>query len=209
VGIVGATGEVPSHAAIELAADALDAGALVGVPTDTVYALVADVSYAGSADRLFALKQRSRSQELPVIVADVDQALSVAIGVPEAAEHLMDKFWPGPLTIVLPRHPDFVADLGSDDGETVGVRCPDHIVPRLLCEEVGPLAITTANRRGATVPATTAQEVQATFGDSVGVVLDGGTCDGPMATVIDCTGIEPKLLREGAVPWADILKLVG
>lgn len=204
MGILRAVGDAPARDIIEQAASALEAGSVVAVPTDTVYALVADVSYTGVADRLFAMKRRPRSQELPVIVADMEQALSITIGVPEAAIVLMEKFWPGPLTIVLPRHPDYVADLGVDDTETVGVRCPGHVIPRTLCDEVGPLAITTANVQGSSHPATTAQQVHDRFGDSVEVILDGGTCDGPIATVVDCTGVEPKLLREGAIAWSAI-----
>jgi len=180
----------------------LASGYVIGIPTDTAYGLVADVSYTGSADRLFSLKKRSRDHELPVIVSDVEQAMGLAIGVPAAAERLMEKFWPGALTLVLPRHPDFVADLGGDE-DTIGVRCPNHIVPRLLCEEVGPLAITTANTEGAQ-PAMSAQEVVERFGDAVSLVLDAGRCDRDLATVVDVTGFEPKLLREGQVAWSDI-----
>jgi L-threonylcarbamoyladenylate synthase len=204
--IIPASGEVPPSAAIDAAVRALESGSVVGVPTDTVYGLVADVSYTGSADRLFALKRRSRAHELPVIVADIEQATSLAIGIPLVAERLMEKFWPGALTLVLPRHPDFVADLGSDD-ETVGLRCPDHIVPRLLCEEVGPLAITTANV-GQGAPATTAAEVDAQF-RNISIVLDAGRCANDMATVVDVTGETPKLLREGQVQWADIQSVLA
>jgi L-threonylcarbamoyladenylate synthase len=205
--IIPATGEVPPATAIDAAVRALESGSVVGVPTDTVYGLVADVSYTGSADKLFALKRRSRAHELPVIVADIEQAMSLTIGVPQVAERLMEKFWPGPLTLVLPRDPEFVADLGGDgDEETVGVRCPDHIVARLLCEEVGPLAITTANVDSGE-PATTAADVLARF-RSVSVILDAGECAGAMATVVDVTGETPKLLREGQITWSDITSVL-
>lgn len=202
MGIISASGEVPPSSAIDAAVRELEAGYIVGVPTDTAYGLVADVSYTGAADRLFSLKKRSRDHELPVIVYDIEQAMSLAIGVPPAGERLMEKFWPGALTLVLPRNPDFVADLGGDE-DTIGVRCPDHIVPRLLCDEVGPLAITTANLEGAQ-PAMTAPEVVDLFGDAISVVLDSGRCDRNLATVVDVTGFEPKLLREGQISWADI-----
>lgn len=199
--IIPVVGEVPPASAMDAAVKELEAGRIVGVPTDTAYGLVANVSYTGAADRLFKLKRRSRDHELPVIVADIEQAMSLAIGVPPAAERLMEKFWPGALTLVLPRHPDFIADLGGDE-DTIGVRCPDHIVPRLLCEEVGPLAITTANTDGAQ-PAMTAQEVAERF-NAVALILDAGRCDNNLATVVDVTGIVPKLLREGQIAWADI-----
>ncbi len=132
------SGQAPSREALESALHALDSGSVVAIPIDTGYALVADVSYTSAADRLFSLTHRTREYELSLLVADTEQALSVSVGVTHTAERLMEKAWPGALTLVLPRHPDFVADLGSDE-ETVGVRCPDHLVPRLLCEEAGPL----------------------------------------------------------------------
>ncbi len=206
VHIESALGDVPPREAIEKAVHALSGGFLVAIPTDTVYGLAADVSYTGAADRLFAIKQRSRSFELPVLVADIEQARSISVGLPPIAERLMEKFWPGALTIVVPRHPDFVADLGSDD-ETVGIRCPNHIVPRLLCEEIGPLATTSANLHKE-APRVTAQEVADMFPEGLELILDGGPCDGRSSTVVDVTGSEPKLLREGDVSWDDIRALI-
>jgi tRNA threonylcarbamoyl adenosine modification protein (Sua5/YciO/YrdC/YwlC family) len=139
---------------------------------------------------------------LPVLVADVAQALTLATTVPVTAERLMARYWPGALTVVLPRRRDLNADLGSDD-ETIGVRCPDHPVPLALCQVVGPIATTSANRHGE-ASATTAAEVAA-LGAAVDVVLDGGTCTGEPSTVVDCTGTEPRLLREGSLRWADVL----
>jgi L-threonylcarbamoyladenylate synthase len=200
--IIQARGASLSDDALERTIHALDSGLVVGVPSDTSYALVADVSYTGAADRMFAMKRRSRTFELPMLVSDVEQAMSLAVGVPASAERLMEKFWPGPLTIILPRHPDFVADLGSDD-ETVGIRCPGHSVPRQLCDEIGPLATTSANISGQPT-ITEAEGIVDTFGDAVHLVLDGGKCEGPGATVVDCTGEQPKLLSEGAIAWAEI-----
>ncbi len=110
-----------------------------------MYGLAADPFRTGASDRLFAVKRRPRTVELPVLVADVEQALSLAIAVPAAALRLMERCWPGPLTIVLPRRPDLNADLGTDDA-TIGIRCPRHPVPLALCRAVGPLATTSANR---------------------------------------------------------------
>jgi tRNA threonylcarbamoyl adenosine modification protein (Sua5/YciO/YrdC/YwlC family) len=151
---------------------------------------------------VFALKRRSRDLELPVLVADVDDTVALADGVPEVALQLMARYWPGALTIVLPRRADLDADLGSDDA-TIGVRCPDHPVPRALCRAVGPLATTSANISGDTTPATAA-EVATVFGDGVAVVLDAGPCEGSPSTVVDCTGPDVKLLREGRIPWSEI-----
>jgi len=200
--IVDARGDPPPAAAIAAAAAILRAGGIAGVPTDTVYGLAADPFRAGATDRLFKLKRRPRSFELPVLVADAGQAMTLATTVPATAELLMARFWPGALTVVLPRRHDLNADLGSDD-ETIGVRCPDHPVPLALCRAVGPIATTSANRHGE-APATTAAEV-AGLGAAVDVVLDGGPCTGEPSTVVDCTGAEPRLLREGSVRWADLL----
>jgi L-threonylcarbamoyladenylate synthase len=191
---------VSSH--IDVATKALVAGQIVGIPTDTVYGLAADVLHTDAADRLFTVKRRPRKLDLPVLVADVEQALSLATGVPDTARTLMERWWPGALTIVVPRRPDLGVDLGDDEA-TIGVRCPDHPIPVALCRAVGPLATTSANLHGDDT-ATTAAEVRAAFGDSVAVVLDGGTCAGSPSTVVDCTGHDVKLLRDGRIPWTEL-----
>lgn len=200
--IVDARGDPPPPSAIDAGAAILRSGGIVGVPTDTVYGLSADPFRAGATDRLFKLKRRPRSVELPVLVADVEQALTLAITVPVAAERLMARYWPGPLTLVLPRRRDLNADLGSDD-DTIGLRCPDHPVPLALCQAVGPIATTSANRHSSP-PATTAMQAAA-LGPLVEVVLDGGCCTGEPSTVVDCTGAEPRLLRAGRLSWDDVL----
>lgn len=181
---------------------ALDDGRVVAVPTDTVYGLAVDPFRPSAADRLFALKRRPRTVDLPLLVAGTDQVPTVATAVPQVAELLMVRFWPGPLTLVVPRRPDLEADLGDDEA-TVGVRCPDHPVPLVLCRRHGPLATTSANLHGQPTM-TTAAEVGAALGDSVEVVLDAGPCTGLPSTVVDCTGEEPKCLREGRIPWAEL-----
>jgi tRNA threonylcarbamoyl adenosine modification protein (Sua5/YciO/YrdC/YwlC family) len=201
--VLPAAGDPPQADAIEEAAHALRAGQLVAVPTDTVYGLAADPFHTGATDRVYAAKRRPRQVDLPVLVADRGQALSLVIGLTDAAERLMERFWPGALTLVLPRRPDLVADLGLDEA-TIGVRCPAHAVPRALCRRAGPLATTSANLHGEP-PLTTAAEVALTFGDAVAVVLDSGPCSGAPSTVVDCTGLEPRLLRDGRIPWAGIV----
>ncbi len=202
VAIVDARGDPPAAEAIEAACAVLRAGGIAGVPTDTVYGLAADPFRAGATDRLFKVKRRPRTIELPVLVADIAQAMALATNVPEAAERLMARFWPGALTVVLPRRPDLNADLGSDDA-TIGVRCPNHPVPLALCRTVGPIATSSANRHGEP-PVTTASELAATLGSTVAVVLDGGACTGSPSTVVDCTGVEPRLLREGRLTWDEV-----
>jgi tRNA threonylcarbamoyl adenosine modification protein (Sua5/YciO/YrdC/YwlC family) len=209
VAIVDARGDPPPIEAIEVAAAILRAGGIAGVPTDTVYGLAADPFRAGATDRLFKVKRRPRTFELPVLVADVEQALTLAVAsaVPPAASRLMARFWPGPLTVVLPRRPDLNADLGSDDA-TIGIRCPDHPVPLALCRAIGPIATTSANRHGE-APATTAFGLAEALGSCVEVVLDGGPCIGSPSTVVDCTGAQPHLLREGRLPWDEVLAVAA
>ncbi len=201
--IVPALGDPVPAGAVDAALKALASGQIVALPTDTVYGLAADPFATGAADRLFRVKRRPREVDLPVLVSGEEQALELATAVPDLARRLMARFWPGALTLVLPRRPDLRADLGTDEA-TVGVRCPDHPVPIALCRAHGPLATTSANRHGDPTPPTAA-EVAVVFGDSVAVVLDGGPCEGAPSTVVDCTGAQPKLLREGRIPWDEVL----
>jgi tRNA threonylcarbamoyl adenosine modification protein (Sua5/YciO/YrdC/YwlC family) len=200
--VIEAGGNVPPAPAIAAAVEALGGGDIVGVPTDTVYGLAADPWHSGAADRLFLVKGRPRSVELPVLVSGREQALQLATAVPQSAHRLMARFWPGPLTIVLPRREDVAADLGEDDA-TIGLRCPNHPVPLALCRAMGPVATTSANRHGE--PACTTAKALAEALPGVALVLDAGPCDGAPSTVVDSTGEQPKLLREGAVAWADVL----
>jgi len=202
--ILPAAGDPPPADSLETAVQALAAGRPIGIPTDTVYGLAADPFRQGATDCIFEAKRRPRDVSLPVLVAGVDQALALATAVPGVARALMERFWPGPLTIVIPGRPGLGADLGDDDA-TVGVRCPDHPVPLALCAAAGPLATTSANVHGRPT-LTTATEVEEAFGDALPVVLDAGTCTGRPSTVVDCTGIVPKLLREGRIPWEVITR---
>jgi L-threonylcarbamoyladenylate synthase len=201
-------GVAPSDADnLELAAKALKSGQVVAIPTDTVYGLAADPFRPGATERLFVLKRRPREVHVPVLVAGQEQALQLAGEVTEAARLLMQRFWPGPLTVVLCRGAGIGADLGTDEA-TVGVRHPDHDVVTQLCRLCGPLATTSANRHGQP-PLTTAQAVADAFGDGVALVLDGGTCAGAPSTVVDCTAGEPRLVRKGGIAWADVMAAAG
>jgi L-threonylcarbamoyladenylate synthase len=203
--ILPAFGDPPPEEALVHAIAALAEGLPVGIPTDTVYGLAVDPFVPGASDRVFQAKRRPRDVDLPVLVTGIEQALALATAVPDVALALMDRFWPGPLTVVLPRRSDLTADLGSDDA-TIGVRCPQHPVPLALCAKVGPLATTSANLHGEPT-STTAEDVEAVFGGALGAVLDAGICSGSPSTVVDCTGLEPRLLREGRVPWEDVLRV--
>ena len=191
----------------EAAQKALAAGLCVAIPTDTVYVLAVDPFVPGASDRLFELAERPRERDLPVLVGSVWQALNLATAVPDGSRRLMDHCWPGPLTLVLPRDPEVAADLGDDD-LTIGLRMSAHPVPLLLCRDIGPLAVTTASVSGEP-DFETAEEVAEEFGDEVPVVLDGGRCAGLPATVVDGTGDDLHLIREGGLPWATIQQLLA
>ena len=167
--------------------DALQRGEVVGIPTDTVYGIA-----ALDEDALFEIKRRPRHVDIPVLVAGIEQLAALGVELPSEAKRLMARFWPGALTIVVPRA-----------NGTVGVRCPSHDVPVSLCRAVGPLATTSANFHGQPT-ATTAQQVDELFEGRI-LVVDAGPCEGSPSTVVDCTGPEPALLREGRIPWAEIV----
>jgi len=186
---------------LDVLVEALAAGKVVAVPTDTVYGLAVDPRLAGAVDRVFALKQRPEQFQLPVLIADpaglVDLAEATA-----AAERLISRYWPGPLTLVLPRRSGIAFDLGGDSA-TIGLRCPANSLLRELLRSTGPLAVTSANRHGE-APLRTADEVRGHFGAAVTAVLDGGRCDGRPSTVISLTGADVKCLREGALLFAEL-----
>jgi L-threonylcarbamoyladenylate synthase len=179
-------------------------GGTVLLPTDTVYGVAVLPTAAGAGQRLFDLKGRGRDIPIAVLVADADQAWSIAQHpVPEVALRLAARFWPGALTIVVDRDPKWPGDIG-DGPPTVGVRCPDHELVRRLCREVGPLATSSANRHGEPTP-TTAVEAAAALLGGVDVVIDGGSLPGRASTVVDCSVDPPVIIREGAIPAAEIL----
>jgi L-threonylcarbamoyladenylate synthase len=182
---------------LDAAVAALRAGEIVVVPTDTVYGIAVDPSRPGATDRLFAVKARPTDVPLPILAADADQAFSLAADVSPVARRLAEACWPGGLTIVLPRRAGLDFDLGGADDATIGVRVPDHEVPRALARAVGPLATTSANLHGRPTPETAAGVAAELAG--VAVVLDGGRCAGAPSTVVVCTGDGWRVVREGRI----------
>jgi L-threonylcarbamoyladenylate synthase len=188
---------------LRAAVAALRAGAVVAIPTDTVYGLAVDPSCSDATDALFAVKARPESLDLPVLIGSIDQgeALAGPAGLSPTARRLAGVFWPGALTLVVPRRHGLRWSLGSH-ADTIGLRIPDHPVARALCAEVGPLATTSANMHGA-APCTDADEVRRAFGPDM-VVVDGGRCAGAPSTVVSLLGATPVCLRIGALSWADV-----
>jgi len=192
---------VSAPAGLEAALDALAAGLVVGIPTDTVYGLAVVASVPGSADALFALKGRPGTAEIPVLVADLAQADTFA-SITGPARRLAERCWPGPLTIVVARRRGVGWALGGD-GRSIGVRCPGLALTRSLCAAAGPLAVTSANLHGEP-PLTTADAVRDAFGPGLAAVVDGGTCGGEPSTVVDATAEPARCLRPGGLPWDEV-----
>jgi tRNA threonylcarbamoyl adenosine modification protein (Sua5/YciO/YrdC/YwlC family) len=180
-------------------------GELIVVPTDTVYGIGTRPDDPAATARLFDAKQRPRELELPILASTFEQLRDVA-RLDDRAELLAEAFWPGPLTLVLPRMPQSsVWDLGGD-AETIGVRIPAHPLARALLVETGPLAVTSANRSGEP-PARTCDELTAAFGDLVRVYLcQEGRLEGPPSTVVDLAHGPPRLVRGGALDPADVAR---
>lgn len=200
--------------AVERAADALRESLVVALPTDTVYGLAALPGDGEAVRRLFAIKGRPPEVAVPVLVGDEGQARSLATSWPRAAGRLADRWWPGPLTLVVPTRPALARRLGALQA-TAGLRQPAHRFVEALCLAVGPLAVTSANRHGE-APCQTADEVAAALGSPAGsggaapaLIVDGGRCAGVPSTVVDCTEEPPRCLRSGAVAWPDVMAIAG
>lgn len=201
--LLDARGDPPPADPLERAVAVLRAGGVVVIPTDTVYGLAVDPLVAGTTEALFALKGRPPEVALPVLVASVEQALTLATdAVPGSACRLMQRWWPGGLTVVVARREGLGLELGGSGQATVGLRLPAHPVPVALARAVGPLAVTSANRHGRATPATAA-EVLDELGAGVALALDGGPCSGAASTVVSCADDGTvRVLRHGVVPAA-------
>ncbi|WP_194397890.1 L-threonylcarbamoyladenylate synthase [Microbacterium atlanticum] len=201
-------------AGMRRARQAIGRGELVVIPTDTVYGVAADAFDHQAVARLLAAKGRGRQSPPPVLVAGVTTLRALVAEVPEPVERLIDAFWPGGLTIVLPSQPSLSWDLGETRG-TVAVRMPAHRIALELLEETGPLAVSSANLTGMAA-GITAEDAHEMLRDSVAVYLgDGPSKNGVPSTIVDATslvaGDEPlvRVLREGAVSRDQLHEVLG
>ena len=187
---------------VQRAAELLHQGGLVAFPTDTVYGLGAVVFNEDAVEKIYLAKDRPPDKAIPILLSSAEYMDLVAAGIGSTATRLAQRFWPGPLTIVVPksdRVPDAVA------GTTVGIRVPDHPLARALLGLAGPLAVTSANLSGNSSPVT-AVEVLEQLDGRVEIILDGGTSPGGIpSTVVDCTGEELVILRPGPLSLQDLL----
>ena len=185
----------------------LQSGGLVAFPTDTVYGVGALAFNAGAVRSIYTAKDRSVEKAISVLIADPVDLSKVSLEVSEAAVRLASRFWPGPLTLVVVKHPDLPETVSA--APTVGVRIPDHPVARALLRAAGPMAVTSANLSGQPSPST-AQEVFGQLGGRIALIIDGGqTPGGVPSTVVDCVEAEPRILRLGPVSDEEIWAVLG
>jgi L-threonylcarbamoyladenylate synthase len=194
-------------AGLAAAASAVRAGQLVVLPTDTVYGLGCDAFAATAVQRLLDAKGRGRDMPVPVLVGSWSTVDGLVLGVPSQARTLIEAFWPGGLSLVLRHAPSLNWDLGDTRG-TVMLRMPLHPVALELLREVGPMAVSSANRSGHP-PATIVEQAREQLAERVTVYLDGGTASESASTIVDLTGDDPVVLREGAVTVAEISEVLG
>lgn len=191
------------------AIDALRAGGIVAVPTDTVYGIAVALDAPGGIEALFAAKRRPPERGIALLLADAAQAATIAVW-PATAAALATAFWPGGLTLVVPQRADVAwPPVLTGGAPTIGLRVPDHDAPRALAAAVGPLPTTSANRSGEP-EARDAAGIVEQLGDAVTLVLDGGPArGGPASTVVDCSVDPPRILRPGAIPEAEIERVLA
>lgn len=189
--------------AIEQALRILRAGGLAAFPTDTVYGVGALAFDGPAVESIYAAKDRPVEKAIPILIADADDLDKVAVDIPPMARILAARFWPGPLTLVVPKQPTLPEAVSAT--ATVAVRIPDHPVARTLLRAAGPMAVTSANLSGQPSPVN-AEEVMRQLNGRIPLVLDGGlTPGGVPSTLVDCLGAELVILREGPLTKAQIL----
>jgi L-threonylcarbamoyladenylate synthase len=193
--------------ALAYAIDILTSGGLVAFPTDTVYGLGALVFDENAIASIYEVRGISDDDRLPVLVADFGQLDRIVMGISHGCERLARRFWPGPLTLMLPRHTS-ISDAVTPHA-TVGVRIPDFEPTRDLLRLTGPLAVSTANF-GIMPNPRSAQEVKEQLDSRIALILDGGVTPGGVpSTIADCTQGQPAILREGPITLEQILNALA
>jgi len=200
---------VADPASVQVAAEVIAAGGVVALPTDTLYGLAADPFRADAVARIFAVKGRASERALPLIAADLEQIVSHLGSLPPMGRCLAEKFWPGPLTLLIGAPATLAEDVTGGTGR-VGVRVPAHGVARDLCRACQqPLTATSANRSGEP-PSSDPDEVERAIGARIDLLLDAGRAPGgPPSTIVDVTGLAPRLVRAGALRWDEVQACVS
>ncbi len=188
---------------IPRALEILRSGGLVAFPTDTVYGLGALAFDGKAVESIYIAKDRPLEKAIPILIGDTDDLAKVTSSIPDMARKLAARFWPGPLTLILPKKqtlPESVSATG-----TVAVRVPDHEVARALLRAAGPMAVTSANISGGSNPPT-AEEVLTQLGGRIALIIDGGNTPGGIpSTLVDCTGDKLQILRAGPITLDEVL----
>ncbi|HUE97635.1 MAG TPA: L-threonylcarbamoyladenylate synthase [Anaerolineales bacterium] len=193
--------------AITRAIEILHSGGLVAFPTDTVYGLGALAFKGKAVESIYAAKGRPIEKAIPILIGDQGDLEKVGTNIPESAHTLASRFWPGPLTVLVPKRADLPEAVSAT--ATVGVRVPDHAVARALLRAAGPLAVTSANISGRESPVT-APEVYEELGGRIALIVDGGrTPGGVPSTLVDCTTPELSILREGPISMEELLSTLN
>jgi L-threonylcarbamoyladenylate synthase len=193
---------------LEVGSQVVAKGDLVVLPTDTVYGVGGDPFNPAAVTKIFAVKARGRDLPLPVLVHSSRQALGLVEELTAPAKALIAAYWPGPLTIVMREARDLGWNLGRSEG-TVGLRMPKQPFALALIRRTGPLAVTSANLSGQPTPETVV-EIMAQLDDGVGVYFDAGPATGgPASTIVDLTGPVHRVLRVGAIPPAEIDRVIA
>jgi L-threonylcarbamoyladenylate synthase len=194
---------------LDTAISILKGGGLVAFPTDTVYGLGALASNVEAIKRIYEVKQRPLSKAMPLLLSDYTEAEGVVVHISDIARLLMQKFWPGALTLVF-KKAAWLPAIVTAGGDTVALRVPNHQVAIALIKGVGmPLVGTSANKSGLNSPIT-AGEVKTQLGDKIDLIIDGGTSSLSIeSTIVDVTFEPPRILREGAIPRTEIEKYIS
>lgn len=188
--------------AIPQALNILNNGGLVAFPTDTVYGVGALAFDGKAVESIYVAKDRPIEKAIPVLIADAADMEKVGMNIPDIAYQLAARFFPGPLTCLIPKEPTLPESVSATS--TVGVRVPDHEVARAILRAAGPMAVTSANISGGPSPST-AEEVYAQLNGRIPLIIDGGkTPGGVPSTLVDCTTAELKILREGPISLEEI-----
>ena len=193
--------------AISEAIEIIQSGGMIVFPTDTVYGVGVSAFNESAIDKIYQVKERSKNKAIPILVGDPAQLSRITPPSGDQVKRIMDKFWPGALTLILQMLSDLPDNLSSTG--TIGVRIPNYKFTQDLLLQTGPLAVTSANLSGES-SAKTAEEVYGNLGGKIDLILDGGKSTGGIAsTVLDCTKPEPVILRSGPISLDDIKSMLA
>ena len=197
--------EIIPASEIQIALKILHSGGIVAFPTDTVYGLGALAFNNNAIESIYKAKNRPIEKAIPILIGDLSDFEKVAGDIPNMALRFASRFWPGPLTCIVPKKQTL--PLAVSATTTVAVRIPDHVDARALLRAAGPMAVTSANISGGQNPST-AQEVYDQLNGRIPLILDGGTTQGGIpSTLVDCTGEKPVILREGPISLDELVEV--